>query len=147
MRLPGISAGVNIPGSCIAGKPESSRREFAALASDALFEDDHLARIRALTQAVERVLELVESDPPIDEPIDRQASVEVELRVAREVDRRFREAVVRAENRRLPSTNGYTSNDASTPNGVIPTSTAVPPSGRAWIASSIVSRRPIASKT
>src|SRR5207247_696208 len=48
--------------------------------------------------------------------------------------------------RRLPSTNGKTSNDARAPNLVSPTSTAVPVGGRTAIACSIVAGRPIASK-
>ena len=47
--------------------------------------------------AVERVLEVVEADPPVDEPLDRQPAVEVPLRVPREVDRGVREPVVRAQ--------------------------------------------------
>ena len=48
-------------------------------------------------QPVEGGLEVVEADPAVDEPVDRQPPVEVERRVAREVDRRVGEAVVRAE--------------------------------------------------
>ena len=48
--------------------------------------------------------------------------------------------------RRPPSTNGNGSNEARTPNGVIPTRQAVPPVGRHAIACSIVARSPIASK-
>ena len=46
-----------------------------------------------------------------------------------------------------PSTNGYTSNAALAPSGVIPNRTAVPARGSAVMASSTVSGRPIASNT
>ena len=58
-------------------------------------EDDDLAQPVARAKAVEGGLQVVEPDPPIDEAIDRQAPVEVQLGVAREVDRRVGEAVVR----------------------------------------------------
>ena len=49
--------------------------------------------------------------------------------------------------RRAPSTNGNPSNRTVSPNGVIPTRTAVPPGGSARIACSIVAGSPIASNT
>ena len=60
-------------------------------------ELDHRADALAAPHPVERSLQAVERDPPRDEPIDRQAAVEVELGVARKVDRGHRRAVVRAD--------------------------------------------------
>ena len=60
-------------------------------------EDDHLPEPLAGSQAIECALDLVEGDPAVDEPLDREPPREMERGVAREVDRRVGEAVVRPE--------------------------------------------------
>ncbi len=60
-------------------------------------EDDDLAQAVAGAQPVEGALEVVEGEPAVDEPLDRESAGEVERGVAREVDRRVGEPVVRAE--------------------------------------------------
>ena len=58
---------------------------------------DHRADAFAAPHPIEGPLQAVEADPPGDQPLDRQATLEVEPRVPRKVDRRHRGAVVRAD--------------------------------------------------
>ena len=84
---------------------------------------------------------------PVDEALDGQPAGQVERRVAagsRRPGRRSRSSSRGSAGRRRRT--GRRSNDARTSTGVIPTRTAVPPRGRASIASSTVGTRPIASK-
>ena len=102
-------------------------------------EDDDLAEPVAGPQPVEGVLEVVEPDPAVDEPLDRQAPVEVRARRSagsRPPGRRSRSSSRGSGGCRRPADRPRTTARAS--NGVIPTSTAVPPSGRLSIASSTV---------
>ena len=88
------------------------------------------------------------ADAPVDQPLDRQPAGKVERGVAREVDRPDRRT--RSSSRGSAGCRRRTGRPRTTParsTGVIPTSTAVPPSGRISMASSTVAGRPIASNT
>src|SRR6478752_4876208 len=75
------------------GAPPPERRRSAC----GVPEYDDLARRLARPKPVERVVEVHEREPAVDEPVDRQAALEEPLRVAREVERRDRGPVVGAD--------------------------------------------------
>ena len=92
--------------------------------------------------------EVVEPDPAVDEPLDRQPPREMERGVAREVDRGIGEPVVGAED--PPAAVDQAGRRRTRPvrrDGVMPTRTAVPAERQRSIASSTVATRPIASNT